>query len=339
MLPQLHFHIDDRSQIGYARRAAGELAAKLGFDTTDAGRLGLAVTESASNILKHAGSGQLLLRALGNDGSGGIELLALDDGPGIADVAASLRDGQSTAGTMGGGLGALLRLSDGFEIYTLPGRGTALRVEVRAKALRTRARAIEWGGLCLAKPGEEVSGDSWAIEPHRDQLTVLMADGLGHGFAAHDAASIATATLRGHPQAEPQALLEAAHAALAHTRGAAVAIARVGASAQRGSFAGIGNISCRVETESGTRRFVSHNGIVGHAIRRIQGFALPFPRGALLILHSDGLATRWDLATYPGLAARHPALIAGVLYRDYYRGRDDVSVVVLRNRGHDFPLE
>jgi len=61
--------------------------------------------------------------------------------------------------------------------------------------------------------------------------------------------------------------------------------------------------------------------------------AFPWPAGALLIMHSDGLGTHWDLATYPGLAARHPGLIAAVLYRDYDRGRDDVSVVVIRNRG------
>ena len=129
------------------------------------------------------------------------------------------------------------------------------------------------------------------------------------------------------------ALVEACHAALARTRGAAVAVAKLVASGDRGSFAGVGNIVSRVEASATNRHLVSYNGTVGHALRKVQEFAFPWPRGALLILHSDGLGTQWDLDAYPGLAARHPALVAGVLYRDYDRGRDDVSVVVLRNRG------
>jgi hypothetical protein len=128
-------------------------------------------------------------------------------------------------------------------------------------------------------------------------------------------------------------MLEACHGALARTRGAAVATARVIASAERGVFAGVGNIVCRVEASSSNRHLVSHNGTVGHTMRKVQEFAFPWPRGALLIMHSDGLGTHWDLGTYPGLSTRHPALIAAVLYRDYDRGRDDVSVVVIRNRG------
>jgi hypothetical protein len=95
----------------------------------------------------------------------------------------------------------------------------------------------------------------------------------------------------------------------------------------------VGNIACRVEASTANRHLVSYNGTVGHVLRKVQEFSFPWPKGALLVLHSDGLVTHWDLAAYPGLSARHPGLIAGVLYRDYDRGRDDVSVVVLRNLG------
>ena len=335
MPPQSVFTIDDPSQIGGARRAAAELAAKLEFDTTQAGKVGLAVNESGTNIVKHAGRGRILLRRLDCDGIPGIEVIALDKGPGIADLAASLRDGHSTQGTMGGGLGALSRLAADFQIFTQPGRGTALRLEIWSKPLPERRQPFEFGGLCLAKPGEPVPGDGWDARRHRDQLTVLMADGLGHGVDAHLAARAATGVLNAKPQEEPLALIEACHAALARTRGAAVAVAKLVASGQRGSFAGVGNIVARVEGAAGTRgrHLVSYNGTVGHTLRKVQELAFPWPTGALLILHSDGLGTHWDLATYPGLAARHPALIAAVLYRDYDRGRDDVSVVVIRNCG------
>jgi anti-sigma regulatory factor (Ser/Thr protein kinase) len=333
MPPQSFFLLDERSQVGNARRAAVELAETLQFDSEQSGKVGLAVTEVASNVLKHAGRGRLLVHPLQSDGIGGVEIIALDKGPGIADVAASLRDGHSTTGTMGGGLGALSRMSESFEIFTQAGRGTAIRLELWAKPLPTRVRPLESGGLCVAMHGEPVCGDAWAVEEWRDRLSVLVADGLGHGISAHDAARAATDAFRAHSQAEPAAILEACHAALARTRGAAVAVAKVVASGERGTFAGVGNIVCRVESSTAHRHLVSHNGTVGHTMRKLQEFAFPWPRGALLILHSDGIGTHWDLTTYPGLSARHPALIAAVLYRDYDRGRDDASIVVIRNRG------
>jgi hypothetical protein len=224
-------------------------------------------------------------------------------------------------------------MSADFQVFTQPGRGTALRMEIWSRPSPERTSPIELGGLCLPKPGEPVSGDGWAVEIFRDQLTVLVADGLGHGVEAHEAARLATQVLAAHPRDEPLALVEACHGTLARTRGAALAVAKLVASGNRGSFAGVGNIVCRVENNTASRHLISYNGIVGHTMRKTQELAFPWPQGALLILHSDGLGTHWDLTAYPGLANRHPALIAAVLYRDYDRGRDDVSVVVLRNRG------
>jgi anti-sigma regulatory factor (Ser/Thr protein kinase) len=341
MLSQSLFLLDERSQVGNARRAVVDMAESLGFDEEQAGKAGLAATEMASNVLKHAAAGhtvhkyigRLLVRALQSDGIHGVEIIALDKGPGIADVAASLRDGHSTSGTMGGGLGALSRLSESFEIFTQPGRGTAVRLELWAKPLPARIRPLEFGGLCIPMHGETVCGDGWAIEEWRDQLSVLVADGLGHGLSAYEASQAAVHAFREHPQYEPGAILEACHGALARTRGAALATAKVIASAERGTFAGVGNIVCRVEGSTANRHLVSHNGTVGHMMRKVQEFAFPWPRGALLVLHSDGLGTHWDFRTYPGLTTRHPALIAAVLYRDYDRGRDDASVVAIRNRG------
>ncbi|MEJ0037252.1 MAG: ATP-binding protein [Gammaproteobacteria bacterium] len=333
MLSHPLFLLDERSQVGNARRAAVEHAQFNGFDSERAGKVGLAVTEMASNVLKHAGRGRLLLRALHSDGIEGLEIIALDKGPGIADVAASLRDGHSTSGTLGGGLGALSRMSESFEIFTQPGHGTAVRLELWAKPLPSRARPFEIGGLCVPIHGETVCGDGWAIEERGDRLAVLLADGLGHGLSAHDAARAAIDAFRAHPEYEPGAILEACHVALARTRGAAVSTAGVISSAERGTFAGVGNVVGRVEVSTANRHLVTHNGTVGHTMRKVQEFAFSWPRGALLILHSDGLGTHWDLGTYLGLSSRHPALIAAVLYRDYDRGRDDVCVVVIRNRG------
>ena len=177
-----------------------------------------------------------------------------------------------------------------------------------------------------------VAGDGWLLERSGDYRTILVIDGLGHGPNAARAARAATDAFAAHASAAPAALMEICHGALATTRGAAGAAARITPAKSRGSFAGIGNIGCRVETTGERRQLVSHSGTLGHVMRRVQEFEFAFPAGALLVLHSDGLTTRWTSADYPGLMSKHAGLIAGVLYRDHERGRDDVTVVVLKNK-------
>jgi anti-sigma regulatory factor (Ser/Thr protein kinase) len=331
VLSQILVQIDDRTQVGEARRAAARMTEALAFDETQSGKVALAVTEAATNIVKHAGSGKILLAPLVRGTAAGLEILALDRGPGIANVTASLQDGYSTAGSMGTGLGALSRTSPSFDLYTLPGRGTAVRLEIWGTALAPPADRLELGAICLPKTGEEVAGDGWLVCDSSDYRTVLVVDGLGHGPNAARAARAGTDAFAKHPDAAPGALMQLCHVALAPTRGAAGAAARVDAAKKHGTFAGIGNIACRVEWTGERRQLVSHSGTLGHVMRRVQEFEFDFPAGALLILHSDGLTTHWTTADYPGLMTRHAGLIAGVLYRDHERGRDDVTVVVLKN--------
>ncbi len=332
MPTQALIEIEDRSQVGEARRVAAQLTGSLPFNETQAGKVALAVTEAATNIVKHAGSGKILLAPVVRAAAAGIEILALDRGPGIANVSASLRDGYSTAGTLGAGLGALARLSPSFDVYTQPGAGTALRLEIWGTSHTPPPDELELGAVCLPKKGEEVAGDSWLVERSGDYRTVLVIDGLGHGPNAARAARAATEAFAAHASAAPGKLMQICHHALATTRGAAGAAARVAPGKQHGTFAGIGNIACRVESLGERRQLVSHTGTLGHIMRRVQEFDFAFPAGALLILHSDGLTSHWSAGDYPGLAARHAGLIAGVLYRDHERGRDDVTVVVLKNR-------
>lgn len=326
--------IDDRTQVGEARRTALEMAEALGLGITPAGKVALAVTEAATNIVKHAGSGKILLAPLVRGAAVGLEILALDRGPGISNVTASMRDGYSTAGSMGNGLGALARVSPSFEIYSQPDRGTALRLEVWGSASPPPEVELEVGAVCLPKTGEEVPGDGWLLETSGDYRTIMVVDGLGHGPNAARAARAATEAFAAHPAATPGALMKICHGALAATRGAAGAAARIAPAKKHGTFAGVGNIACRVETTAERRQLVSHSGTLGHVMRRVQEFEFTFPAGALLILHSDGLATRWSSADYPGLLGKHAGLIAGVLYRDHNRGTDDVTVVVLKNSAH-----
>jgi len=331
--------IDDPSQAAEARRKARKLAADAGFDEASVEKVSIVVSEAGTNVLKHAGGGQLLLRVLDSDDRTEddrteIEVIALDSGPGMTDVDACRRDGYSTTGTYGAGLGAIARLSSYCDVYSMPGRGTVLLARVGQSANghgagRFAVGRDEFGVVQVPKPGEEVCGDQWGVQTSGEHKTLLLADGLGHGPDAAKAAHSAIATLERHPDLAPGDLIEVVHLALRSTRGAAVAAARLDPERRTVTFAGLGNISAKVAAPGEPERhMVSINGTAGVEARTIREFTYPLPEGSLVILHSDGIATHWGLGSYPGLAACHPGLIAGVIYRDHGRRNDDATIVI-----------
>jgi anti-sigma regulatory factor (Ser/Thr protein kinase) len=309
------------------------LAASQGLDETDAGRAALVATELAGNLVKHATrGGHLLARPAAWSGGAGVELLSLDAGPGMANVARCLRDGFSTAGSPGTGLGAVSRMADEFDVHSAAGVGTALAARVWAGGRRDAPVAgPAYAGVSIPKPGQEVCGDAWAVAERDGRTVVLVADGLGHGPEAAAASREAVRIFEGTPGSDPVELLERVHGGLRGTRGAAAAVAVVDRAARSVRFAGVGNIAASVLAGGESRSMVSLGGIVGHEARRIQPFDYPFPAGALLVLHSDGLGSRWTLDRYPGLATRDPLVVAGVLFRDFVRGTDDATVVAVRD--------
>lgn len=321
--------VSDASAVGQARRSAVSMAEKLGFDETQRGELALIVTEAGTNLLQHAGGGELLLQALAHE-SGGLEILSLDKGRGMADVAQCLRDGYSTGGSRGAGLGSIARLSDQFDVYSLEGKGTSLlsRCFARGGAPATPARA-DFGAVCVAYPGEEITGDGWSVEELAGRTCVLVVDGLGHGPHAAESARAAIHKFEAHSTKEPVPVLEAVHAALHGMRGAAGAALVIDWAMGSVRFAGVGNISGTLVSSERSRGFSSHNGILGQGHPRFQEFEYAWPAGGLMVLHSDGISTRWSLDGSPGLAAKDPTVIAGVLYRDFAR-RDDMTALVLR---------
>lgn len=334
MSDTLALAVTEASQTGEARRQVARLAATLGFGDTQAGQIAIVVTEVATNLVKHAKGGHLLVRPLGDKSEPGLEILALDSGPGIANVGASLRDGYSTTGTPGTGLGAVMRLAEQFDIHSQSGMGTAVLARLWAGEKRESAgRRLEIGGVCVQYPGETHYGDAWAVYQEGPRSLILVVDGLGHGQLAADACREAVRTFEANVTAAPHVILDAIHRALRSTRGAAAAVAEIDLARTQVRFAGIGNTAGVLVSSHGTdRHLVSHNGTLGHEVRRIDEFAYPWHPDALLVLHSDGLTSRWDLMRYSGLVGRHPSLVAGVLYRDARRGRDDVTVVVARER-------
>jgi anti-sigma regulatory factor (Ser/Thr protein kinase) len=330
--------ITEASQVAAVRRTALQMAHYAELSEPETGALALVATEAATNLVKHAQAGRVLLRALDEAEGPGVELLALDTGPGMAQVEQCLQDGYSTAGSPGTGLGAITRLATLWDLYSVPGRGTALlaRVVHRAGVVptgrqprRSASVPLAVGVVCVPYPGETVCGDAWMVAQQAERCLVLVADGLGHGLAAADAAYAVVQACRQHCTRTPEELLATAHAAAQGTRGAAVGIAEINVATRVIRFAGVGNIAGVVWTAAGSRGMASHNGIVGHDMRRRQMFTYPWSPDAVVVLHSDGLQSRWRLDAYPDLARRHPSLIAGVLYRDFTRERDDVTVLAV----------
>lgn len=344
--------VREMSQTGQARRTAALLAERLGLDSEESGRVGIVVTEAATNLVKHGQGGEIVLGAARDDARG-VEILAMDRGPGIRDLASAMRDGYSTSGSMGSGLGAIRRIASAFDLYSGEG-GTILFARVGgptdesavAHAGSTTGMApghsrhsgssghagpsMDIGAVCVACPGETVCGDAWAVAHVGDRTLVLLADGLGHGIDAHEAATLATRIFLEHAGEPPVAAMTRLHEALRPTRGAAAAIVELNRSDRTARIVGIGNISASVLFEGTSRSMVSHHGVLGHSVHRIHDFVYPWPVRALMVMHSDGIGTHWDLARYPGLTRRHPTLIAAALYRDFHRKRDDATVVAIR---------
>lgn len=316
---------EDPSAVGAVRRRAVELAEEAGFDSFMIGQTAVAVSEAVSNLVKHAMQGSVMVR-LHPEAPATVELIALDRGPGMADVTRALRDGYSTSGTLGIGLGAIARIATGYDVHSLPGKGTVLALHFTAEqADRPPLRA---SGLTRPIGEETVCGDGYAIAETETATTLLVCDGLGHGHIAAQVSQRAVELFLEMHEQEPVEIVRRLHAGLSGTRGGAVAVARV----ERDGvlYAGLGNVSGWVAHAEGRQGMVSVPGIAGYQGGRLRQFAYELPGYATVILHTDGLTDRWDPAATPGLFARTPAVVAAGLMREAGSRRDDACVVTAR---------
>lgn len=316
--------VREHHDVGDARRQTLHAGLRMGFNEVVNGRVGIIATELAGNLVKHAGGGTVVLRAV--DGTG-LEIMSLDDGPGM-DVQRCMEDGYSTAGSPGTGLGAVKRLATTLDTYSLAGKGCVL--VARVWPANAPEATYDIGAICLPVAGERLCGDAWMVQPFRDGLNIVMSDGLGHGPIAAQASDVALGVFAQRAETGPGPVLEAMHAAMRATRGAAVLTARLDAVRQTLTCAGAGNISGYVMSSPKAKGIVSMNGIVGHQVHKVKEFSYDCAATDMVILHSDGLTTHWKLEDFPGLATRPVSVIAGMMYKHFKRGKDDATVLVVR---------
>jgi anti-sigma regulatory factor (Ser/Thr protein kinase) len=324
------YPMDDASRVGEARRHAARLALECGLPELEAGRLAIIVTELATNLLRHAAEGRLLVGARRDQRE--VEVVAVDQGPGIADIDRSLGDGFSTGGTPGTGLGAVRRLSTGFDIHSDAPGGTLVVARVRPEGVDPAPSRFCSAVLSLPKPGERVCGDASAIAIDGGRASLLVADGLGHGPDAAEAADAAVESFRADPFAPLRPLLERLHVRLRSTRGAAVAVIHADADAGTIRLSGAGNVVGRLVTGIGDRTLLTQHGTAGVTMRSPEETQVPWPAHALLVVCSDGIETRWKPELLRPVLGRDPALACALLQREHGRGRDDATVAVLRRK-------
>jgi anti-sigma regulatory factor (Ser/Thr protein kinase) len=327
--------VTESSQVAEARRHAVRVAQASGLSEALQGRAALVVTEAATNLVKYGRGGYVLVRHYAEPVAQGLEVLVLDRGPGIARIDESMDDGFSTGGSLGYGLGAIARLSSQFEVYTAAGAGTAIMARLdderdpTAPLPRTRPLAV--GGVTTPKSGQEACGDAWSCRWIDGAFWITSVDGLGHGPQAASAAAEAVRVFHaGDGNRTPYDVLRDAHKALKATRGAVMAVAAIRPALGTLDFAGVGNISALLIQDHDQRRLPSMDGTVGYSVRTIREQSYSWTPSSMLVLASDGLSTRWNLAEQAGLLTRHPSLVAAVLHRDYARGLDDASVAVVK---------
>ncbi|MFJ7241320.1 ATP-binding SpoIIE family protein phosphatase [Streptomyces olivaceus] len=347
--------VHDSTRVRDARVAAEHAAALAGLDERRTATASLVATELATNVLKHAGGGTVLIDvvappvlAADHGGARLVQVATVDHGPGIADVPAALRDGFTTTGSLGAGLGTCARLADDFDLHSVPGQGTVVVARVGAvpggpaAAPRGPAARVRAGAVNVPFAGAEYSGDAWAWVRAGDVVSLMLADGLGHGPEAARASTAAVEALGASAHLAPAEALRRLDRALTGTRGAAVAVAQVDTRTGVLRFSGVGNIGARL-CEGGTwRHLVSRPGIVGtHRPATLRDQEAVWADDRVLVLHSDGLPSRWSPTSDTCRTTTDPAVTAAVTFRDASSParpvRDDTAVVVLAPTPPDGP--
>jgi serine/threonine-protein kinase RsbT len=125
----VHVAIERETDIVTARQKGRQLAASIGFSSTDQTIIALAISEIARNIVSYAQRGGVTLSRLEDGARRGILIVASDNGPGIADIDLAMRDGYSTARSLGVGLPGAKRVMDEFDLSSTLGKGTTVTMK------------------------------------------------------------------------------------------------------------------------------------------------------------------------------------------------------------------
>lgn len=328
------YKMEERSFVSYIKREIHQQVARVNFTEKETAEIDIIVSEISSNLIKHAGGGELLFRILDSGSPDPVfEIISIDKGPGIADTMRMLKDGVSTTQTLGHGLGSINRLSDVSQLYSIPGWGTILYTmkSRKGQAARLKSGTPDVRAVCVNKPREVVCGDGYRIKSSKNETIIFFADGLGHGPKAKEAVDQAGDFFFECAETDPVEIIRQMHEKIRRTRGLVSTIANCNTKTQEWRLCGVGNIFTRMYTGIEVKNYMSYNGAIGLNLpNSMNASVFPFQSNQLLIMCSDGIRSSWDISKYPSILKYDPTLLAAALYKDYSRGTDDASVLIAK---------
>lgn len=326
------YKIDDRSLVAFIKREIHNLALQSGFTVHRAAETDIIVAELTSNLLKYANGGEFLYRSREIKGFKEIEIYCIDKGKGIDNVVKIMTDGYSTSNTLGHGLGAIKRLSNDFQIYSRRDWGTIQYIRISEKAdptIQPIPAGFNCDAISINYPGEIVCGDGYYVKHTSKGFQIFVGDGLGHGENAHEAVQVAIKAFMKSNAEDSAMMLRDIHDAVKKTRGLVATIASVDYKTQTWNICGIGNINTRIYRGLENKTYTPYNGIIGMNIpRTMKSTIVPYLKHQIIIMHSDGLRTRWNLNEMASIIKQKPGVIAASLFKDNIRGTDDATILV-----------
>lgn len=328
------YKIEDRSYVSFVKREIHNLIAKAEFSSMRAGELDIVVSELLSNLIKHAGGGEIFYRLSDEENNNkAFEIYSIDKGPGNNNIAKMMKDGMSSSNTLGQGLGAIERLSNFFQIYSIAGWGTVAYAKILmnepAKKFTLSKNSIYIDALQVCMPGEEVCGDGYHIKKIGDETQLFLGDGLGHGPNAHEAVTTAIDAFKECTETNPTDILRYMHQKVKKTRGLVGSIASYHHIKKEWKTCGVGNITTRFYEGPTARRVMSHNGIIGLNIPAIMNAqVIADTNFQHIIMFSDGIRNQWELSQYQTILKYASPIIAAAVFKDFARGTDDMTMLV-----------
>lgn len=326
------YKIDDRSLIAFIKREIHNLALQIGFSAHRAAETDIIVAELTSNLIKYANGGELLYRGHVENDQNLIEIYCLDNGVGFDNVAKIMNDGYSSSNTLGHGLGSIKRLSNDFQIYSIKNWGCVQYVKICETSEFNPPllkNVLNYTTIAVNYPGEKLCGDGYYVKHSSKGFQIFVGDGLGHGESANEAVEAAIKVFRQTIEWNPTEVLREIHSKVKKTRGLVATIASVDYKAEVWNICGIGNINTRIYTGLENKTYTAYNGIIGHNIpRTLNSTIVPFKKHQIIVMHSDGLRTRWNLNDLTSIFKQSPGIIAASLFKENIRGTDDATILV-----------
>ena len=319
------------------RSKLSAIAQRLGIPDWKRENMLLVASELVTNHVKHAG-GRGLIQVWQQPGPV-LDIVALDFGPGIANLSQAEEDGYSTVNTLGKGLGSIRRLSDELHVYTQQGSSGRIKKWSGTVFL---ARFFpsdnkEANGTAII-PGFKIglysrslsdlryNGDRIYLQQVGDKLRWLHLDALGHGELAQEA----TVNLAIHLANDESliAVLEAVNQQLAGSRGAVAVIGEIDSGQNKVQLVGVGDMHAHLYDAEQIESIPFARGILGKEHRTPSVFQADFGKKNMVMSASDGIRRNWDVSNFSGLFNQHPQLIAYTLGNIMARISDDQSIFV-----------